>query len=99
MDDKVRNVVDGAIDRLNELMPAGGEVSKDPATVLLGQDGLLDSMGFINLVVALEEGFEKEFGRQVNLSDGLAAGAQPHTIADLYQALTRIAQSKKLLAV
>jgi acyl carrier protein len=95
MDDKVQRVINGAIDRLNELLPAGGELSKDAATVLLGGNGLLDSMGFVNLIVALEEEFERVFGWRVNLSDELAANSEIRTIGDLRQALARIVQLQK----
>jgi acyl carrier protein len=95
MNDKVQMVINGAIDQLNELQAAGGELSKDAATVLMGEDGLLDSMGFVNLVVALEEGFERQFGCQINLSDELAAATGIRTVGDLHQALVRIVQQQK----
>jgi acyl carrier protein len=95
MEDKVQKAINGAIDRLNELMPAGGELSKDAATVLLGRDALLDSMGFVNLVVMLEEEIEKQFGCQVNLSDELAAKPEIRTIGELHQALIRVVRLQK----
>ena len=62
MEEKVEKVLNCAIDRVNELLPTGESLSKEKDTVLLGQGGKLDSMGFVNLVVAIEEELEKQLG-------------------------------------
>ena len=43
------------MDRVNEVLLDENALSKDAGTVLLGEGAQLDSMGFVNFVVALEE--------------------------------------------
>ena len=43
----------------------------DPQTVLVGQHGCLDSMGFINFIVAVEDGVAQEFGLVLDLAEEL----------------------------
>ena len=38
-------------------------------TVLFGKDGVLDSMGLVTLIIAVEQGLEDRFGEQVGLAD------------------------------
>ena len=92
IEDKVRECVNCAIDRVNELLPCGGTLPNEEGTILLGQDSRLDSMGFVNLVVALEDEFSERFGRQVTLTDELNAGDGVRTVGDLHQVLIRLAQ-------
>lgn len=40
-----------------------------PETRLFGEDGVLDSMGLVTLVVAVEQAIEDEFGRSIGLAD------------------------------
>ena len=38
-------------------------------TPLFGEDGLLDSMGLVSLVIAVEQAIEEQFERRVSLAD------------------------------
>jgi acyl carrier protein len=44
----------------------------DADTPLFGRDGLLDSMGLVTLVVAVEQAIEDELGVSVSLADARA---------------------------
>ena len=44
-----------------------GEVGPD--TVLFGDGGILDSMGLVSLVIALEQEIEDKFGKSIGLAD------------------------------
>ena len=46
----------------------GGE-PVEPGSELFGETGLLDSVGLVSLVVALEQEIEDQFGEQVSLAD------------------------------
>jgi acyl carrier protein len=48
---------------------ASFSVELGPETRLFGDDGILDSMGLVTLVVAVEQAIEDEFGRSVSLAD------------------------------
>jgi acyl carrier protein len=95
MEEKVREVLNCAIDRVNELLPTGEPLSKENDTVLLGQDGNLDSMGFVNLVVAIEEELETQLGVKVSLSDEVMGGDGVLTVGGLHELLQRIVRDHK----
>ena len=60
------------IDEFNKLSPPESQLSKDLSTVLLGERGVLDSLGIINLIVAIEEGIFTDLGHQVVVLDEAA---------------------------
>jgi acyl carrier protein len=60
---QIREVVFRAIDLVNELLLDEDVLTKDEATIMVGEESKLDSMGFINFVVALEEELAKATGR------------------------------------
>jgi acyl carrier protein len=91
MQKKIENIVDRAIDRLNEVLPAGEPITRSLDTVLLGEGGRLDSMGFVNLVVALEDELEAQLGTKLDMAEELlAAGKEIRTVADLEELLLRM---------
>jgi acyl carrier protein len=87
---KIQNVVSCAIDRVNELLPAGQTLAKERTTALLGRGGRLDSMGFVNLIAALEEELEKQLAISATLADELMNGHDVSTVGDLYELLIRV---------
>lgn len=70
----------------------------NPGTALFGQDGLLDSMALVTLVVALEQSIEDTFGVAVTLADARAM-SQKHspfrTIGSLAEYSGRLVQEAK----
>jgi acyl carrier protein len=95
MQDSAQRVIDVAIGRVNELLPADQPLSKDPQTPLLGPNGRLDSMGFVNLLVSLEEELDAQLGLTVVLADEISAEEGISTISDLHSALARIIEGAK----
>lgn len=67
--EKVIDAIHRAIDQVNQLRPEGFKLPKTLDTVLLGESGTLDSLGFVNLVVAAEEQLEQSLGRPIVLTD------------------------------
>ena len=53
--DRALALVYDAIDVVNRQLPAANRLSKTPETVIVGPGGALDSLGVINLVLAVEE--------------------------------------------
>lgn len=45
------------------------EENLNEATVLLGAEGILDSMGLVSLIVAVEQDVEDEFGKEITIAD------------------------------
>jgi len=56
-----------ALDEVNRLLPAERKVGKSLDVALLGADSDLDSLGLVNLVVALEQKIDDAFGVSVAL--------------------------------
>lgn len=68
--DKIVEVVLGVLRELDQqgvVQLAGAEV--DARTRLFGEAGLLDSVGLVSLVVAVEQALEDELGLTVSLAD------------------------------
>src|SRR6266404_1252576 len=68
---QIEQVVDGAVDQVNEVLLDANNVPKNRATVLIGPGAILDSMGFVNFVVAVEDQLAERFGFDVNLVEEL----------------------------
>ena len=58
-----------AVDDYNAGESENHRVDKSEAVVLLGTDGRLDSLGLVNLIVAVEQRLEEDFGVAVTLAD------------------------------
>lgn len=69
MNEKVIQLIFNVIDEVNEELPESSRLEKSPDTVLFGESGKLDSLGLVNLIVAVEESLEGEFGEPISLSD------------------------------
>ena len=67
--EQVTQVVFRAIDAINQGRPHDRRIAKSPDTVLLGEAGGLDSLGLVNLIVAVEEEIDEEFGVTINIAD------------------------------
>ena len=67
-------------------------------TRLFGKDGILDSMGLVSLVVAVEQAIEESFGIQIRLADerALSQRRSPYrsirTLAEYAENEIKIAQ-------
>ena len=48
------------------------KVNLNEATALLGAEGILDSMGLVSLIVAVEQDVEDEFGKEITIADAKA---------------------------
>ena len=65
---QILDVVYESLDGLNEQLPDEKQLAKSPSTVLLGDDGGLDSLGFVNFIGLLEEGLESRLKCNPGLS-------------------------------
>ena len=81
--EKIRHAIQRTIEVVNDLLPEDQTLQMDDNIVLLGKDSRLDSMGFVNFLVALEEELEREFGRNVNMADLLNLHGNGHSISRL----------------
>lgn len=65
----VLSTIFSVIEEINESLEPTEQISKNENTVLFGKDGVLDSIGLVNLIVALEQKIESNWGRSVVLAD------------------------------
>jgi acyl carrier protein len=88
----IERAVFRAIDRVNEVLPAGSELGRSAAEPLAGPGSKLDSMGMVNLIAAVEDEIAGQYGVQLQL---LGAGAdnarEPlETVGSLLHYLLRV---------
>ncbi len=94
-DQAVIDVVFRAVDEVNQTRPVDKAVVKALDTRLAGPQGSLDSLGLVNLIVAVEENVQIEFGVSVDLANQRAATERTNpleniaSLADYVQTLIR----------
>lgn len=69
MRDDILSVIFAAIDEVNEQSAGGFQIQKDLETPLLARGSGLDSLAFVNLIVAIEGQLETRMGLSVVLVD------------------------------
>jgi acyl carrier protein len=69
--------VSEALREANALRSPDEQLSEDEGTVLLGDGGALDSLGVVNLAVALESAIEREFGQSIGVVGELLGATDP----------------------
>ena len=69
MRNKVYAVVCNVIDEINEQHPDNPKIKTEPENVLFGIGGALDSLGLVNLIVAIEQSIEDEFDINISLAN------------------------------
>ena len=67
--EKVSQSIFKAIDELNEQLPPEQNLEKSIETRIIGKGGKLDSVGLVNLIVAVEQMIEDEFEVPMTLAD------------------------------
>lgn len=91
-DDLIRLVIE-ALEDLDQAGPAPDGAPIGPETPLFGREGLLDSLGLVTLVVAVERALEDRFGVQVSLADDRAMSQTQspfRTVRSLAEYATRL---------
>ena len=89
--EKIRVAVNRTVDAVNDLLPPEQAIDANDELVIVGENASLDSMGFVNFIVALEEELERELGRGVNIADLLkmqTGDGSVSTLADLIKMLS-----------
>ena len=72
MEDEIVNIILKACNELNEQLNNKIDVDEGKNAVLYGKDGVLDSLGLVNLVVSVESEIENTYGKSLTLIDGAA---------------------------
>ena len=69
MKKKILQLIYNSIDSLNDQLPSEEHIEKSNDTELFGSGSKLDSLGLINIIVAVEINIENEFDTTITLAD------------------------------
>ena len=67
--EKIDQLIFNAIEEINQQLEEDNKLSKSMETILFGENGKLDSLGLINLIVAVEQNIEDTFNVSITLAD------------------------------
>ena len=81
---KITELIFAAMRESNTTAKPGQVLEISATTVLVGDTGKLDSLGFVNLVASIEENIERAFHTAISVMDIiLSADGEQWTVADL----------------
>lgn len=89
----IRDEIYDAIDQLNKQNPDRAQIEKSLETALFGKGSKLDSLGLINLLVAVEQNIESRMNVVITLADDRALSQEVspfstvHTLVDYIEDL------------
>lgn len=66
---QIIEVIFDSIDDLNDQLSDDKQLTKSEDTILFGEKGQLDSLGLVNLIVAIEQNMEDTFDISITLAD------------------------------
>ena len=75
---RIMQAIFKAVDEINQVLSEEQQLEKAVDTVIFGKRGKLDSLGLINLIVAVEQNIEDEFEAPITLADERAM-SQKHS--------------------
>jgi acyl carrier protein len=87
-----------AVDEVNGQLPPEGRLEKSPATVLSGDASLLDSLTFVNLLVAIEDRVSRAGGASVGLLDEVGRTDDETPLRTLGTVAAFVAEAQKASA-
>lgn len=89
--EQITQIIYGAIDEVNRTMTPERALQKSLDTVIIGKSGRLDSLEFVNFIVALEENINSLVGKQVSVFDIMTVdGDSLWTVAALVRCIARL---------
>jgi hypothetical protein len=87
-----------AVDEINGQLASPARLDKSPATVLFGEASKLDSLAFINLLVAIEDRVSRAGGRAIGLLDEVSKADETTPLRTLGTVATFVAETHKATA-
>ncbi|MEE2821819.1 MAG: hypothetical protein VYA53_02440 [Acidobacteriota bacterium] len=66
--DRIIQIIYQAVDEVNQLFPDDQQLEKKPNTPLYAQDGGLDSLSLVRLIIETEQKIEEEFNVHLSLA-------------------------------
>ena len=66
---EIIKIIYNAIDQINEELPKNNRIEKKMDATLFGREGKLDSLGLVNLIVAVEEGISDKYDKFITIAN------------------------------
>jgi hypothetical protein len=82
-DQQVLSAIYRAVDEVNLILPSGKQMQKAPEVALRGGSSPLDSLGLVNLLLAVERQVEERFGTVITLFDDRVFSSADVTLGDI----------------
>ena len=67
--DKIIDLIYQVVDEFNQQEDQYAELEKSLTTIILGKESILDSLGIVNFIVAVEQNIEDTFDLSITLAD------------------------------
>ncbi len=67
--EKIKKIILKAVEEINSQLPVERQLDRSMETTLFGNNGKLDSLGLVNLIVIIEQNVEDEFDRGITIAD------------------------------
>jgi acyl carrier protein len=77
----ILKVIFKGIDSVNDIRPKEAHIGKQSGVALMGESGGLDSLGMVNLIVAIEQQIEEQFHVTLDLADDEAMSMKDNPFA------------------
>jgi acyl carrier protein len=87
-----------AVDEINGQLPPQTRLEKSPGTVLFGDASTLDSLTFINLLVAIEDRVSRAGGPAIGLLDEVSKGDEATPLRTIGTVAAFVAEARKATA-
>jgi len=97
-EDGALRLIYAAVDEINGQLPPEARLAKSPETVLFGDAAVLDSLSFINLLVAIEDRVSRSGGPAIGLLDEVAKNDEKTPLRTLGTVAVFIAAARKVCA-
>lgn len=81
--ERLTQAVFRAVEQVNRARPPQRRLVRSLTSVLIGSESVVDSLGLVNLIVAVEEQIEDEFGIAITLADERARARAENPLATL----------------
>ncbi len=89
----VLGALTSVIKEMNEERDEDAQLGTDPASILYGSGGELDSLDLVRLVVLFEQQLDEDTGRVISIADDRAMSQESshfHTVGSLVQHVTKL---------
>ena len=89
----ITDIIFAAIDDYNDLNPKDKKITKGKTTILYSKNGKIDSLGLVNLILAIEEKVFEQLNVNITLADDSAFSEKSSPFKDI-QSLIEFIQKK-----